>query len=212
MAPRSNKGEGLGTEAGMRKFRWAAKISALKKDDWIKRITEWTSGIGKRSRGRPAMRSSELLLYAVLFVGIIAALPNYEFIGGESFGKYSTSFPRSPILIPDGTTHAESALMKSEPRQEKSRFKQLEFLGPLQVALTASFFDDERSQKRYEVEENVVGEDGKRRITLQGERLIADEVDIDSLNDVTVTIDDSAPDDYADFDKQVPSNGWPEHI
>lgn len=57
-----------------------------------------------------------------------------------------------------------------------------------------------------------MGEDGKRRITFQGERLIADEVDIDSLNDVTVTTDDSAPDDYADFDKQVPSNGWPEHI
>uniref|UniRef100_A0A915BMT0 Uncharacterized protein n=1 Tax=Parascaris univalens TaxID=6257 RepID=A0A915BMT0_PARUN len=53
-----------------------------------------------------SLRSSELLLHAVSFVGIIAALPNYEFIVGESFSKYSTSFPRRPILIPDGTTHA----------------------------------------------------------------------------------------------------------
>uniref|UniRef100_A0A0M3IA98 Reverse transcriptase domain-containing protein n=1 Tax=Ascaris lumbricoides TaxID=6252 RepID=A0A0M3IA98_ASCLU len=43
------------TKAGMRKFRRAAKISALKKDDWVKRITEWTPRIGKRSRGRLAM-------------------------------------------------------------------------------------------------------------------------------------------------------------
>lgn len=29
------------TVAGMRKFRWPAKISALKIDDWVKRMTEW---------------------------------------------------------------------------------------------------------------------------------------------------------------------------
>uniref|UniRef100_A0A0M3HW99 Endonuclease-reverse transcriptase n=1 Tax=Ascaris lumbricoides TaxID=6252 RepID=A0A0M3HW99_ASCLU len=49
------------TEAGMRKFRWAALTSALKIDVWIKRIAESTARIGKRSRGRPAMRWSDSL-------------------------------------------------------------------------------------------------------------------------------------------------------
>uniref|UniRef100_A0A0M3I4T5 Reverse transcriptase n=1 Tax=Ascaris lumbricoides TaxID=6252 RepID=A0A0M3I4T5_ASCLU len=49
------------TEVGMRKFRWAAKISALKNDYWVKRIIEWTPRLGKRSGGRHAMRWSDSL-------------------------------------------------------------------------------------------------------------------------------------------------------
>ena len=47
------------TEGEMRKLRCAAKISALKNEEWVKRITEWTSRIGKGGRGGPAMRWSD---------------------------------------------------------------------------------------------------------------------------------------------------------